>query len=1484
MSSPPDDSAESSMMPSLPEDSSVAMPSMPEDSSVRDLESEQAVVSSPTSTEDAYSLPPDLKLEQVQKAIRDLLEICEQKQFEIPRTLKGTLLYTLGEGELPKKGRRRVGVKESIVAIRTQQMQSFAEDQLVKEFRELERKFKIQRHQIDLRVKNGSFKVTNYHDSSEAPAEKGAKQKVANVFNSSFLSALIEKVKRIGRTGKLCEKLTSEDQYIMEDINLAFESGKMYLVLGAPGSGKSSLLKMIAGTLQKDKDHEVGGTVSVDNFTQNCGDVLWSNVVGYIDQIDRLNPWLTVLETCEFSWRCRSGQTHATPLFDAQYMDDEIKKMDEALTIVNKALIGLGLARVANTFVGDQENVRGVSGGEKRRVTVAEMGVAQFPVLCADEISTGLDAATTFDIVRQTGGITRLTNTIKVVSLLQPPPETFALFDGLILLADGRVIYSGPVVSVVPYFESLGYEIPERMDVADWLQAIPTKDGKQFLKQQKGDDEEELKHLSSKEFSEKFKSSKLGQEVVTTLETQIAGSNFLDEAIMGRMQQWMKTKYRNSWYASFKLVVNREMVIWWRNKSLIRARIIQDMVMGLIAGTLFWQGSDDPTSVLGILFQSLFYVSVGAMLKIPAQFADRGVFYKQQDANFFPPSTYVLARSIAGIPASVIDGIVYGTIVFWFVGLAFDEGASVANYFMFMLLIFVTSMTASLIFGIFSTVTRNQSIGQAGLAVSIFLMVLFSGYTVQPDVIPDYWIWLYYGNFFAWALRGLAVNEFASGKYDAPSGVPGVTVGEDILKRFGFSDLDGNAYSSAWAGWSICFSLLWCVVSLVLSTYFLLNVRFATGKALGNVSEDESDDNDDDDADDSQEVAIPFQKVDLTFQDIRYTVQSSVGDERLELLKGIDGLVEAGKMTALMGSSGAGKTTLMDVLALRKSSGEIEGEVRLNGHLQEPLSFRRCMGYVEQFDVQSSQLTVRETCLFSATLRLESSDGAVTPESTAKFVDQTLKMLELTVIQDLQIGDDASGGLSFEQRKRLSIAIELVSNPSIIFLDEPTSGLDARAASIVMRGLKKIAKSGRAVCATIHQPSIEIFNSFDALLLLKRGGETVFFGDLGKESSLLISYLERYQSTPVIQPGQNPATWMLTTIGAGSASSKVKPFDYAGSFQASDLHNNCLARIAEVTGKMSDDGKVSFPDRHATPGGTQMRETLKRAFKIYWRSPSYNTVRLLTSTVIALVFGSIYVADMTLSNEADMNSRATSVFVAELFLGVNSFITVLSLFETERNMFYRHKAALMYTNRSILAAFTFAEIPFLLLASMIFVIIFYFMIGFTADVTKFFLFYLFFTLNMAVWTFLGQMFVALTRNALGAQGLGSLLLSLTSLFTGVLIRPSNIPNFWIFMYWLMPGHYVFEGLLTSQFQNDDTPITASPNSPFWVFLGCTADQMTATGEDRCVGTAENWVFATYGGDFEAENIPVNIAYLCGLLLVTRLITGFALAKLNFRST
>jgi ABC-type multidrug transport system ATPase subunit/ABC-type multidrug transport system permease subunit len=578
-----------------------------------------------------------------------------------------------------------------------------------------------------------------------------------------------------------------------------------------------------------------------------------------------------------------------------------------------------------------------------------------------------------------------------------------------------------------------------------------------------------------------------------------------------------------------------------------------------------------------------------------------------------------------------------------------------------------------------------------------------------------------------------------------------------------------------------------------------------------------------------------------------------------------------------MGSSGAGKTTLMDVLSLRKSSGEIMGDVRLNGHPQEELTFRRCTGYVEQFDVQSAQLTIRETCEFSAKLRLQSSDPAVTDDSMLNFIDQTLDMLELTPIQGFLVGSDDSGGLSFEQRKRLSIAVELVANPSIIFLDEPTSGLDARAAALVTRGLRRIALTGRAVCATIHQPSISVFNSFDSLLLLKRGGEVVFHGNLGENSKNLIDYLQRYDSTPLIQPGENPATWMLTTIGAGNAGGEK--FDYAGAYRSSSLRTKTLEMIDAIVEAQTEDSLITFPSKFAASLSMQMLTVLKRTWKIYWRSPSYNRTRILTSAILSLLIGSVYLSNRVPSNEADMNSRVTTIYISFLMMGTLGMNTVLPFFELERNMYYRHKSALMYDTPAISSAYTLAELPFLIGTCFLYTTIFYFMIGFAPEATKFFLYYLFMFLAMALFTYLGQMLVALSPNAQIAQGFGGLIASCTGLFTGVLIRPYNMPTFWIFMYWLFPGHYILEGLLVTQFNNDDTPIVATPGTSFWNFLGCNSQTQT-----ECVGTAEEWIYATFDGAFVIENVPENIGYMIGMILLTRILTVYGLGYLNYRRT
>merc|ERR1711971_360402 len=488
-----------------------------------------------------------------------------------------------------------------------------------------------------------------------------------------------------------------------------------------------------------------------------------------------------------------------------------------------------------------------------------------------------------------------------------------------------------------------------------------------------------------------------------------------------------------------------------------------------------------------------------------------------------------------------------------------------------------------------------------------------------------------------------------------------------------------------------------------------------------------------------------------------------------------------------------------------------------------------CTGYVEQFDTQSAQLTIRETCEFSAKLRLESTDPDVTPESTEKFINQTLDMLELIPIQDFLVGSDATGGLSFEQKKRLSIAVELVANPSILFLDEPTSGLDARAAAIVMRGLKRIALTGRAVCATIHQPSIAIFNSFDTLLLLKRGGEVVFHGDLGDKSLNLIEYLQSYETTPLIQPGENPATWMLTTIGAGSAATG-QMFDYAGAYAVSKVRQECMDKISKFEASVSDNGLISFPSKYATTAKMQMR------------------------------------------------SRMTTVYLSFLIIAINGMNTVLSFFEAQRNMFYRHKSALMYDTPAVSTAYTLAEIPFLLGTSLLYTTIFYFMIGFASDAEKFFFYYLFMLLCMSLFTYTGQMFVALCPDAQIAQGFCGLLSSNTGLFAGVLIQPQYIPKFWIFMYWLLPGHYILEGLLTTQYDNDNTEITAQVGSPFYIYLGCDGSEGT------CSGTAEEWINATFDGVFSRGNVPYDILYLVGMTILTRVVTVWALGYLNYRST
>ena len=289
---------------------------------------------------------------------------------------------------------------------------------------------------------------------------------------------------------------------------------------------------------------------------------------------------------------------------------------------------------------------------------------------------------------------------------------------------------------------------------------------------------------------------------------------------------------------------------------------------------------------------------------------------------------------------------------------------------------------------------------------------------------------------------------------------------------------------------------------------------------------------------------------------------------------------------------------------------------------------------------------------------------------------------------------------------------------------------------------------------------------------------------------------------------------MLTAIGAGSAGS-ADQFDYAHAYSRSALTVGCVEKIDTMNASTTEADKITFARKYAASTRNQSIEVFKRMSKVYWRSPGYNRVRLIVSGVVALLFGSVFAAQRVPQNEGDMNSRVTSIYITVLFLGVNALNTVLPVFEVERNMFYRHKASLMYDYRAILLAFTLVEIPFICLAATVFTCLWYFTVGFAMDAAKFFLYLLFTTLGLGTFTFLGQGFMAVFRDSQTAQGFGSLLIGMSSIFGGVLIRPQNINQFWIWAYWLFPLHYILEGLMTSQFKDDDTPIVATFGTPFY---------------------------------------------------------------------
>jgi len=535
---------------------------------------------------------------------------------------------------------------------------------------------------------------------------------------------------------------------------------------------------------------------------------------------------------------------------------------------------------------------------------------------------------------------------------------------------------------------------------------------------------------------------------------------------------------------------------------------------------------------------------------------------------------------------------------------------------------------------------------------------------------------------------------------------------------------------------------------------------------------------------------------------------------KLQLLNSIDFYARPGELVALMGGSGAGKTTLLDVIAGRKTQGLIRGDILVNGRAKQQNVWSRVVGYVEQMDIHSSCITVKESLQFSARLRLE--EATVTDAQVAAVVQQTLDTVELNDLAGRVVGDPGGNGLSIEQRKRLSIAVELVANPSVLFMDEPTSGLDARSASIVMRAVRNVADGNRTVMVTIHQPSMEIFETFDQLVLMKRGGRLIYFGPLGVESSDLIAYLESYEGVEPIKASYNPATWMLECTGGSMATTfKAADIDFADAYLESELRASNMKLMDELDATTAANSpEISVGGKYATSFNTQVRELLRKYFLYYWRASNYNFVRLIMTLVIALIYGLTYLNEgRAIHPGADPAGIQTVqnlmglIFSMAIFNGMFNAITVLPICASERVVFYRESAASMYAPRALSIAQGVAELPYLAVQAIVMVVVTYWMVGFIPVAWKFFYFLLMFFLTITMYTFLGQFLIAATPNQLLAQLLTSLANTIWTIFNGFLVPYPQIPRGWQWLSRCSPTTWILYGMGGSQMADSDVALT-----------------------------------------------------------------------------
>ncbi|OAX80691.1 hypothetical protein ACJ72_04968 [Emergomyces africanus] len=1149
---------------------------------------------------------------------------------------------------------------------------------------------------------------------------------------------------------RIRHKTESPIKPVLNGVSAVMPQGSLTAIIGGSGSGKTSLLNAISGRMNASRVKTSGSTIF------NGHKDIHRIRSAYVMQQDVLIPTLTVRETLQYSADLRLPPPTT---------------QEERKQVVEQVILELGLKECADTRVGNSAH-KGCSGGEKRRTSIGVQMLANPSVLFCDEPTTGLDATSAFQIIRTLKRLAQDGRTV-VISIHAPRSEIWGLFDRVVLLSRGSVLYSGLADAAVAHFSECGHKILPFVNPAEFLIDLAAYDSRS--------EEAELASSARVEaLKDAWKPKAAKIDACEMLDVQ--GSDFVPPRQVDFRRQ-------------FRVLTARTFKVTFRDPMGVAGSFFEAIGMSVITGWIFLRLD---LSLAGIRSRqgSLYIASSlnGYLILLYETFrltTDIQVFDRERIEGVVGVPSFLLSRRAARLFLEDLPVPTLFSIIFYFmVGYRLHP----AEFFMFLALNILTQYTAVTFAAICIGISRNFPGASLVANLSFTMQSIACGYFVQSNQIPVYVRWLKWITYSFYTFGALCTNEFIGPNgpiwgqfYDCPySDDPADPrckeyTGAFVIKSLGFPP------NWLWRPTLILFSF---VIFFYITAALILQFR----KVDMDIAQAIKNDGDLSAGkerlvargqEDSRKVCIRLAKYELELQK-RSLGRQGFTSPRLKILKPITTEFQPGKLNVIMGPSGSGKTSLLCSLAgrLQGSFGtryRIGGEMFYNDAAPSESVIRSVSSFVTQDDdALMPSLSVRESLRFAAGLRLPSW---MSKEEKNRRAEEILLKMGLKDCGNNLIGSDLIKGISGGEKRRVTIAIQILTDPKILLLDEPTSGLDAFTATSIIDVLRGLAAEGRTLILTIHQSRSDIFRSFDNILLLSRGGHPTYAG----KGADMLSYFE--QLGYPCPKTTNPADFVLDLITVDLQGKKREDVSRA---KVQRLITNWADRSVELscqTSRIATPAELGSLKKQINPFSVILPLVLRRSLINLRRQPPLIGARTMQVIGMAIII-SLFFAPLQNDYEA-VQSRMGILqqFAAMYFVGM---LQNIAIYPNERDVFYREQEDNCYSIEAFIVQYTILEVPFEIFSSLVFGVFMAFAVGMRQTVKMFLIaaFNCFCIVNCG--ESLGIMFCTLFSHAGFSVNITSIILSVANILGGVMSL--NIPAVIQALNYLSPIKYAVANL------------------------------------------------------------------------------------------